>query len=227
MKVIINATITSTDGQLDWMKPTEPATFDARLHYPSEGIYVDAFDCVADEVEPTCPEEVAMSFEPASTAMFSTCEQYRYHLYRRVADTGGGVCFIMLNPSTAGGKDNDPTVRRDIGYARSWGKGRLDIVNMFAYRTTHPAELRQAAADGIDIVGPRNDRTIVGFAKEADFVICAWGVNGGLQGRDKAVLELLREAGVTPLVLRMTKGGLPAHPLYLPADLMPQPWVRP
>ena len=82
----------------------------------------------------------------ASGAVFSPCERYRYKLWR-VWDPArplGCVMFLMLNPSTATDTEDDPTIRRCIGYARSWGYGGLYVGNLFAYRATDPADLRRA-----------------------------------------------------------------------------------
>jgi hypothetical protein len=54
------------------------------------------------------------------------------------------VCFVLLNPSTADETREDPTVRRCIGFARSLGYGALEVVNLYAYVATDPAELRRA-----------------------------------------------------------------------------------
>ena len=54
------------------------------------------------------------------------------------------VSFIMLNPSRADAQINDPTITRCINFARSWGYGRLEVVNLFAYRTSKPSLLKQA-----------------------------------------------------------------------------------
>ena len=73
-------------------------------------------------------------------AVFSPCERYRYKLWR-VWDPArplGLVMFLMLNPSTATDAEDDPTIRRCIGYARSWGYGGLYVGNLFAYRATTP-----------------------------------------------------------------------------------------
>ena len=82
-----------------------------------------------------------------SGAAFSPCGRYRYKLWR-VWDPArplGCVMFLMLNPSTATDNEDDPTIRRCIGYARSWGYGGLYVGNLFAYRATDP---RRLAASG-------------------------------------------------------------------------------
>ena len=51
----------------------------------------------------------------------------------------------MLNPNSADASLNDPTITRCINFAKSWGYGRLEVVNLFAYRTSKPSLLKQAA----------------------------------------------------------------------------------
>ena len=53
------------------------------------------------------------------------------------------MLFIGLNPSTADGIDDDPTIRRCIRFAKDRGYGRLSVANLFAYRATRPADLRR------------------------------------------------------------------------------------
>ena len=67
-------------------------------------------------------------------AEFSPCRRYRLTLRRRW-DSAPQVLFGLLNPSTADESRDDPTVRRCIGLARSWGYGALAIGNLFAFRT--------------------------------------------------------------------------------------------
>jgi hypothetical protein len=47
-------------------------------------------------------------------------------------------------------------------------------------------------------------------------VVCGWGVHGAHRGQDQVVLSWLRELGIKPLVLGVTKDGHPSHPLYVP-----------
>jgi hypothetical protein len=145
-----------------------------------------------------------------SSATLSRCRQYRYTLTRTWDSTGPTVVFVGLNPSTADAKIDDPTVRRCIGFARSWGFGKLILTNLFAFRSTDPNVLEHVA----DPIGPKNDQWIASTSEVADLTVVAWGIHGGLQHRDQVVLELLRE----PHCLGTTKSGAPRHPLYLPAN---------
>ena len=87
------------------------------------------------------------------TAEFSPCGRFRYTLTRTWDTTLPSVAFIMLNPSVANAEDDDPTIRRCIGFAKSWGKGKLLILNLYAYRATIPADMWKAEKAGTDILG--------------------------------------------------------------------------
>jgi hypothetical protein len=125
----------------------------------------------------------------------------------------------MLNPSTADATQDDPTIRRCIGFARAWGYGALEVVNLFACRATDPERLRRVP----DPVGPENDRHILRAVRRASETVVAWGNRGVHLGRHDAVLRLLRRRRVAVHCLGRTQAGHPRHPLYLRTDapLMP------
>ena len=153
------------------------------------------------------------------SADISPCGRYRYTLRREwPADLfcdSATLGFIMLNPSTADADDDDPTVRKCIGFAKRFGFSAVTIWNLFAYRATDPAELRRAKSAGIDIVGPDNTaaRLTKGFS-DCGLVLCGWGAKGVEvdPARVAEVLSLLEE----PMCLHVTTDGHPGHPLYLP-----------
>jgi hypothetical protein len=150
-----------------------------------------------------------------SAAQISRCGTYRYALWRRWAP-GAQVLFVMLNPSTADQSNDDPTIRRCIGFAARWGFGGVAVGNLFAYRTPSPRVLRHAAHP----VGRANDRWLQRLAAESSRVIAAWGNDGVLLGRDAEVCDLLG-----PLyALGLTRQGQPRHPLYLPNAARPGRW---
>lgn len=143
---------------------------------------------------------------------------YRYRLRRRWAPSRpfDTVAFVMLNPSTADGTEDDPTIRRCVGFARRWGFGALEVVNLYAIRATDPMQIQLAR---FDPVGPRNNAAILEAVRKADRLVCAWGAHPAVQGRDLEVFDLLLEAGAVPRALGITKTGYPRHPLYVRADV--------
>jgi hypothetical protein len=150
-------------------------------------------------------------------ACISRCGRYRYALWRRW-DDGPQVLFVMLNPSTADQRDDDPTIRRCIGLAARWGYAAVAVGNLFAFRTPSPRVLRRAAHP----VGRANDRWLQRLAAESGRMIAAWGNDGTLLGRDVQVRSML-----APLyALSLTRCGQPRHPLYVPNSVVPRPWCQ-
>lgn len=154
-------------------------------------------------------------------AEFDVTGRYRYRLWRSWDEEATRVGFVMLNPSRADGVVNDPTIRRCLGFARSWGFGGLEVVNLFAYCTAHPKELCQVA----DPIGRENDRYLAQLAERVDQIVLAWGNDGCLQSRDRTVRVLWGDR--TPIYcLGMTKLGQPQHPLYIRRDVLLKPWLQ-
>lgn len=145
-------------------------------------------------------------------ATFSRDRRYRYRLWRRWDRSRPAVAFVMLNPSTADARRDDPTIRRCIGFARAWGFGGVDVVNLFAYRATDPRELLRVA----DPVGPRNSRHIQRAGLGAALVVIAWGAHPSAARSAPISLPRARCLG-------LTRTGQPRHPLYLGRDARPVP----
>lgn len=156
-----------------------------------------------------------LSFLSESGAEFSPCRKYRYKLWRTWGK-GEYVAFVGLNPSTADEVDNDPTVRRCINFAKTWGFDGLLMLNIFGFRSTDPAGLKTID----DPVGPGNDQALITGSQQAGLTVAAWGTHGGYLNRHDNVLKLLDNLHY----LKLTQGGYPNHPLYLKADLKPIPW---
>ncbi len=155
-----------------------------------------------------------------SVAVFSDCERYRYRLTRVWDPKGPKALFIMLNPSTADEIKNDPTVERCERRARTLGFGSFRVTNIFAFRATDPKVMRAEAEPN----GPNNDATISESCDWADQIICAWGTHGAHQGRGSQVIDLLRQKGVSPYHLGLSKEGHPKHPLYIAYTQQPERW---
>jgi hypothetical protein len=150
-----------------------------------------------------------------TSAVISSCKQYRYELRRVWDGTKPFVLFIGLNPSTADENNDDNTSRVCINYAKRWDYGGLLIGNLFGYRSRDKEALRQVP----DPVGPENDVWLRKLQSEADLVVCAWTKAGAFMGRSQRVLSLLKE----PYCLIQLRDGYPGHPLYKRADLKPTP----
>jgi hypothetical protein len=157
-------------------------------------------------------------------ALISQCGQYRYRLSRRWNKSLPSCLFIMLNPSTADAELDDPTIRRCIAFARSWGYGKLYVGNLFAMRTSKPATMKKAA----DPVGPDNCHHLQRMARKVTrsggVCVAAWGSHGTHMGQDRIVIRWFETIGVKLHFLKLTIKKAPRHPLYLKGDLTPQEW---
>ena len=124
------------------------------------------------------------------------------------------VNFIMLNPSTADEVfDDDATIRRCIGFAKTWGFTGIVVTNLFAFRATDPEDLRRLILTNPALaIGEGNDEYLRREAETAEAVVCAWGDNSGLlPHRSLDVVFMLRHMDL--LCIRTTKKGNPAHPV--------------
>lgn len=167
-----------------------------------------------------------------ATAWVSDDGRHRFYLSRKWGP-GPSAVFVMLNPSTADGTEDDPTVRRCLGFARRLGCTSLEVVNLFAWRATDPADVVKAQAAGEDITGGEPADVMLRLAateahERGGAVIAAWGAGpAGLRSamaqRIPAVLELIGR----PWCLGTTRSGQPRHPLYLPATAPLTLWTAP
>lgn len=157
-------------------------------------------------------------------AVFSSCEQYRYVLYRHWGDkpvfhrlaTPDVLPFIGLNPSTATATEDDPTVSRCINFAKRNGFQGMYMLNLFAYRATIPGEMKMQ----MDPVGPDNNTAIMDILKSSLHVVLAWGNHGSHLGRSNEMKELLNQAIWLENIwcFGVTNQDEPIHPLYQPSN---------
>lgn len=176
----------------------------------------------------------------AAAARFSACGRYRWWLERCWDGERPKLLFIGLNPSRADAERDDPTLRRLQGFARAWGYGGLEVLNLFARVAVSPAELRRCR----DPIGPENDHWLQ--QRLCRLLLCpaggdlwlGWGNGGSWRGRDQVVLEgmvaLLRPPASTQavrppqlLTVGLTAGGHPRHPLYVSGRAKPQRLLHP
>lgn len=153
-------------------------------------------------------------------ANLSICNTYRYLLSRIWDESKGKVMFMMLNPSKADDKVDDPTIRRCIAFAKEWGFGGLYVCNLFAYRATNPNDLLNIQ----NPIGDENSVFIKKYTDEVDIIVCAWGNKPIVKSilKEQPLIEFLTFAKEKLHYLELTKDGTtPRHPLYIKADLIP------
>ena len=154
------------------------------------------------------------------SAIISDCGQYRYELHREWDKDKKKVLFIMLNPSTADGLNNDLTTIRCMNFAKKWGYGGIMIGNIYPFRAKRPKDLRKwlnepkltadfyASSENIDHV---RDMILI-----ADLVVCAWGCNY------PGTPDWVDEIGDLHYLELCDDGITPKHPLgNLSNDLVP------
>ncbi len=150
-------------------------------------------------------------------ATLSECRRFRYSLRRTWDRERPRLGWIMLNPSTADETEDDPTIRRCIGFADRWGFGGIEVCNVFPIRSTDPSILND-----FDV---RNDHqhenrdAIRSLVVRCHSVMFAWGSNkhATLTASRHVVLCRIHRAWC----LDRTKEGHPKHPLYVRGDQWP------
>jgi hypothetical protein len=153
------------------------------------------------------------------TATISGCGQFRYRLGRRWSG-GPPLVFVMLNPSTADAGQDDATIRRCVSFAQAHAFAAIDVVNLYAFRATKPADLRNAGYP----TGDLTDWHIEHAVSNGGTTCVAWGTSSRTFGRAQVVLDLIRRLGVQPQCLRITRNGHPQHPLRLPRSCKLHPF---
>lgn len=147
-------------------------------------------------------------------AHFSLCRRYRYALWRSWASNLARVLFIGLNLSIGDERCDHPTLLRCLGYALSWCYGGLYIANLFAAVSTDSRGLKAR----VDPVGSNNDQWLQLLYDKYPRILAIWGNCGGYLDRLTQVTRMLPRLDC----LGRTKSGQPLHPLYQPAELIPQ-----
>ena len=162
-------------------------------------------------------------------ACLSECGKYRYVLWRRFQASDGldpdclnPVVFIMLNPSKADNKKNDPTMERVERITEDWGHNSVLVCNLFAYIESNSEKLFKVN----DPFGPDNEKAIdwtINFARRFPKntstelkVVCAWGTKGCRPDCRKIIDEFIdkfKEKRDTELwCLGRNRDGSPRHP---------------
>lgn len=165
-------------------------------------------------------------------AEISNCGSYRYSLDRRWFEdrpystaritSPVPMIFVMLNPSTADGFEDDNTIRRCMTFARRECYKWIIVINLFAGRATKPDDLFKMQ----DPEGPLNIKEWAALEDWFEYgaaVVCAWGAEPRATTQAQRFVDMMHELGVGLWCLGTTKSGAPRHPLYLKSDT---PFIR-
>ena len=163
-------------------------------------------------------------------ADLSDCGLYRWSLWRTWG-IEAPFHFVGFNPSTADANEDDPTIRRMIGFAKREGAGGIVVTNLYAMRSTERLSGSQLTG-GIRARVENSPREQIRRSPAGARVIVCWGA---LRNMDE-----LREAWTFTTgwhaqdlekralwCLGQTAKGHPKHPLYLRADTPLEIWSHP
>jgi hypothetical protein len=145
-------------------------------------------------------------------AKLSEDRKYRYWLLRVWDETLPIMAIIGVNPSIADETKDDPTIRKDIGFASRLSFGGILKLNIAAFRATDPKKCRDAKAPIGIFNDVRNLRATVDRFK-AKKVVAAWGNNGNYFPNE---CRLIIEGFPELWCWGRTKNGSPRHTARLP-----------
>ncbi len=139
-------------------------------------------------------------------AAFSECGTHRYALWRIWDKSKPLVMFIGLNPSTANGETDDPTIESVIRLSKFNGYGGFYMMNCWSFIATEPKFL-DTTVGNIENVG-----WLENVADKCKDVVFAWG-------NFKIVKEHFRDSYFAKkfpdaLCIIKNKNGSPGHPLF-------------
>jgi hypothetical protein len=154
--------------------------------------------------------------EAAKAAVLSDCGTYRFALTRVWDLELPALCWVMLNPSAADDRVDDPTLRACIDFSVRWGFGKLVVVNLYAVRGADPSVCKTHPHP----VGPGNDEAILAALTECQAVVLGWG-NHGVGDRANDVVRFALSRHPRVWALKVTKAGAPQHPLYVARKTVP------
>ena len=137
-------------------------------------------------------------------ALFSNDKKHRYFLERVWNDSLETILFVLLNPSIADSKKDDPTIKKLISFSKKWGYGGFCVCNLYSYRTPSPKELYNNSNNK----SKKNKEYLKNNILKSNRVIYGWGAT---EFEPKWILDLVKE----PLCFGKNKNGTPKHPLYM------------
>lgn len=152
------------------------------------------------------------------TAILSPCGLYRFELERDVQLDGIVTALFGVNPSWAGATSDDPTIRKDIGFAKVHGWRQIIKGNVFPFRSDDVRALRGVTDHRLE----ENAEHIRAIAARADILVPCWGRTDKVPPQLRYAFDVLMDAlvssGKPVMHFGLTKGGDPKHPLMLGYD---------
>lgn len=139
-------------------------------------------------------------------AAISECGNYRFELFRVWAEALPIMGIVMLNPSTADVKKDDPTIKKCINIAMNNGFGSIFVYNLYPLRATNPKQLGTHPKPHDN----RNYKIVTDGLAKCDEVVFAWGASKFA----KDILFNPKHIYPNAKCLHINKDGSPKHPLY-------------
>jgi hypothetical protein len=155
----------------------------------------------------------------ARAAHFSKDGLHRYWLRREWDPTRATLASLSINPSVADAARDDPTIRKDVGFAQRWGFGSLWKLNLFTRVATESRDLLTLPKEEWN--GPEANETIRRIVRDVQRVVIAYGrfehLGAEVHRRSLQVRGILRAEVLCPIgTFGRNKDGSPPHPLMLP-----------
>lgn len=153
------------------------------------------------------------------SAIFSEDKTHRFYLKRSwVLDNEEErkITFIGLNPSIANHENDDPTIRRLIGFTKFFEYNSFEIVNLYSLICTNPKEV-----DFEKLLNENNNHYLNNI--DSHKIIFCWGKNRNWPNWNKIIKKLVDKYPYIYCFGR-NKDGSPKHPLYLKADTTLEKW---
>ncbi len=158
--------------------------------------------------------------EVTKDALISSDELHRHYLLRIWDNTKAYVNYIMLNPSTADGINDDPTTRKLIHYTKQEGYGGFIVTNLCSYRTSSPQVLIEANRLEGYVYNDETNHWIKYVANICELHVLAYGNHGDcFIKRVKFVHKVLDKLGKHFYCFAVTKTNQPLHPLHSKKNL--------
>ena len=103
-------------------------------------------------------------------ATFSKDKKNRYLLKRQWDFSKDLILYIMLNPSIADEKKDDPTIRRLINFTKKFDFGGFYVANIFTEISSDPKSINKSKP-----ISKKNKEIILSLAELSKNVVYAWG----------------------------------------------------